>query len=184
MDDSDRLVHNLAQQTELYGAPLGESVREVTAVLGLSQAGVARVLGISAPMLSQLVSGQRIKLGNPQAVQRLQSLLRLAAEVDDGLAHDRIAPRLEEISTDETSTLSRSRTVAADVPGALSRLLRAVASGRELATAADLLAEHQHRELAEILRVYGTGRPHEAERHYAALARLLPGVGRGPGDSP
>jgi transcriptional regulator with XRE-family HTH domain len=173
MDEVSRQDQNLAQQAELYGAPLGDSIRLVTGTLGLSQAAVARVLGLSAPMLSQLASGQRIKIGNPQAVQRLQSLLGLAGEVGDGLPHDRIAPRLEEISQDATGTLSQGRTPGGDVPAAVSRLLRAVASGRELAVAAALLADHGHGELAELLLVYGTGHPHEAERHYQALAHLL-----------
>lgn len=69
---------NLRQQAELYGRPLGEIVREVTTALGTSQAHVAEVLGMSAPMLSQLSSGRRVKIGNPQAVSRLQALVELA----------------------------------------------------------------------------------------------------------
>lgn len=67
------------QQRALYGAPLGELVGQVRDRLGLTQTQVAEVLGLSAPMLSQLVSGHRVKIGNPAVVHRLQALLVLAA---------------------------------------------------------------------------------------------------------
>jgi predicted transcriptional regulator len=41
---------------------------------GVSQARLADVIGISAAMLSQLVSAQRIKLGDPVANTRLMIL--------------------------------------------------------------------------------------------------------------
>lgn len=168
MVDPIRQAANLAQQAELYGAALGDTVREVSAALDLSQAAVARALGLSAPMLSQLVSGQRIKIGNPQAVQRLQSLLALATEVREGLAHDQIAPRLEAIRMQAAGTLTQSRSPAPDVPTALSQLLRTIASGRELSSAANLLDEAGHGEIAALLRIYGTGPAQEAAEHYAA----------------
>jgi transcriptional regulator with XRE-family HTH domain len=173
MDAPEQQAQNLAQQAALYGAPLGDSIRHVAAGLGLSQAAVARAMGVSAPMLSQLVSGQRIKLGNPQALQRLQALVELTQEVADGLAHDQVGPRVTAISTADTPTLTRPRrSPPVDVPMEVSRLLRAVASGRDLAAAADRLAATQP-ELAEVLRVYGTGPPEEAAAHYRGLAHLL-----------
>jgi transcriptional regulator with XRE-family HTH domain len=74
----DQTAHNLQQQTELYGEPLGELVRRLTGPLGLTQGGVAQVIGMSAPMLSQLMSAQRVKIGNPAVVSRLQALDELA----------------------------------------------------------------------------------------------------------
>ncbi|MGI8524269.1 MAG: hypothetical protein ACR2K3_13325 [Nocardioides sp.] len=167
-------VNPAAQQAELYGATIGGSVRRISATLGLSQAAVARVLGISAPMLSQLVHAQRIKVGNPLALQRLQSLLALADEVDSGLAHDAVAPRLEAIAAEESTTLTRRRdpSAPAEASAAISGVLRAVAGGREIAEAAALLAA-THPEVAELLRVYGTGTPEEARRHYETVAHLL-----------
>lgn len=164
----------IEQQQALYGVSLGDAVRSIAASLKLSQAGVARVLGLSAPMLSQLVNGQRLKIGNPIAVQRLHALLGLVEEVRDGLPFAQVGRRLEEISTDSTGTLTQpqTRTVGADVPSSISSLLRAVASGRELSAAADLL-EQAHPDIAEVIRVYGTGRPDAAARHYASLAHLL-----------
>ena len=174
MQRPDRQRENLERQAELYGAPLGSSVGRVTERLDLSQAAVARVLGVSAPMLSQLVTGQRIKLGNPQAVQRLQALLGLVDEVDQGLPHDQVAPRLEQIGSSAGTTFTQQRPAGppADLAAGFSRLLRAVASGRELAAAADVL-EPDHPELAEVLRTYGTGHPDEAQRHLDQIAHLL-----------
>jgi len=171
----------LAHQTELYGAPLGDSVRQVTATLGISQAAVARTLGVSAPMLSQLVSGQRVKLGNPQAVQRLQALLGLVDEVRAGLAHHEVGGRLEAIRDQGPTTLTRTRSAApgdADgpvdvVPQLVSRLLRAVASGRELAGAAEVLDREGYAELATLLRAYGGDDPSAAARHYDGVRALL-----------
>ncbi len=168
--------HNLVQQRELYGAPLGDTVRSVTAALAISQAALARTIGISAPMLSQLASGERIKLANPQAVERLHSLLDLVRQVEAGLPHDQVVAQLSAIEQDRTSTLTRDRDQhpdrATDLPAQFSRLLRAVASGRELTAAADLL-RIEHPALAEVLRVYGTGTSRDADAHYATIAALV-----------
>src|SRR6476620_3425142 len=67
---------NRARQCELYGAPLGDRVRMLTARLGVSQARRARVLGISPAMLSQRVSGRRVKIGDPAVLARLRALDR------------------------------------------------------------------------------------------------------------
>lgn len=166
----------LAEQTRLYGASLRELVGRVLSTLDLNQAGVARVLGVSAPMLSQLLTGARIKFGNPQAVERLRMLLELCDRVEGGLAFESVAARLEEIRGDTGSSLIRRAAPGPDAPAAVSALLRAVASGRELVEAADLL-EPRHPELATLLRVYGTGTEPQARAHYAALGHLLDGRG-------
>jgi len=74
----DQTALNLQQQTELYGEPLGELVRRVAGPLGLTQGALAQVIGLSAPMLSQLMSAQRVKIGNPAVLSRLQALDELA----------------------------------------------------------------------------------------------------------
>lgn len=53
-------------QRNWYGEPLGALFRRLIDDLGLNQARLAGVLGLSAPMLSQLMSGQRAKIGNPR----------------------------------------------------------------------------------------------------------------------
>lgn len=168
-------VDPVAEQRRLYGAPVGESVRRVTGALGLSQAAVARTLGLSAPMLSQVVNGHRVKLGNPLAVQRLVSLLALADEVEAGLPFDELGPRVEAVAQEGSTTLTRRRdreSELGDLAAGVTGLLRAVASGRQLAGAADVLAT-DYPEIAEVLRTYGTGRPDEARAHLAAVEHLL-----------
>lgn len=159
----------LEQQTELYGAPLADTVRRVTGTLGLSQSRVAKVIGMSAPMLSQLVTGTRVKIGSPRSLARLQSLVRLCDEVDRGLAHEQLESRLEEISNQALDTLTRpaSRVPSARPAAPVQQLLRAVASGRELRAAAALLSD-QHPDLAELLLVYGTGDEAAADAHFRA----------------
>src|SRR4029079_1155631 len=71
-------------QRNWYGEPLGALFRKLIDDLGLNQARLAGVLGLSAPMLSQRMSGQRAKIGNPAVVQRVQLLQELAAQVADG----------------------------------------------------------------------------------------------------
>jgi hypothetical protein len=74
----DQTAHNIQQQIELYGEPLGEVVRRVAGPLNLTQSALAQVIGLSAPMLSQLMSAQRVKIGNPAVVSRLRAVSELA----------------------------------------------------------------------------------------------------------
>ena len=74
----DQTAHNIQQQIDLYGEPLGEVVRRVAGPLGLNQSALAQVIGLSAPMLSQLMSAQRVKIGNPAVVSRLRAVSQLA----------------------------------------------------------------------------------------------------------
>ncbi len=162
----------LVRQVQLYGAPVGDTVRRIASTLGLSQAAVARTIGVSPPMLSQLVSGQRVKFGNALAVQRLQSLLVVADEVEGGLAHEAVAARIAAIGQEDSTTLTRDRSLAPDLPTAFGGLLRAVASGRELLAAADQL-EATCPGIAEVLRVYGLGSTDEAATHFQKVAHLI-----------
>lgn len=67
---------NVAQQREWYGEPLGDRVRRLVVAYGVSQAHLADVLGLSRPMLSQLMSGRRGKIGNPAVLARMVMLER------------------------------------------------------------------------------------------------------------
>ena len=71
----------LAAQTDMYGEPLGQRVGRLLAAYGVSQARLAAVLGLSPPMLSQLMSGQRAKISNPAVFGRLVRLEELAGTV-------------------------------------------------------------------------------------------------------
>ncbi|MFF0344063.1 DNA-binding protein [Kribbella sp. NPDC004875] len=105
----DQTAHNLQQQIELYGETLGDVGRRVAPPLGLTQSALAQVIGLSAPMLSQLMSAQRVKIGNPAVVARLRAVSQLA-----DLA---IAGEIE--PADIPAELDRIRAVTGAVTGAI-----------------------------------------------------------------
>jgi transcriptional regulator with XRE-family HTH domain len=161
-----------------YGEPLGELFQRLIEGLGLNQARLAAVLGLSAPMLSQLKSGQRAKIGNPAVVQRLQALQDLAWEVADGRTGAAEAgARMEEIRESAGSSVLNPTTHSTGVEIAprqvvrgVQDLLRSLAGPADIERAARSLApDHPH--LAEFLRVYGAGPSAEALAHYEAHRR-------------
>lgn len=168
MADADR---NREAQIEAYGEPLGEVFRRLMGAFGLSQAGLARVLGISPPMLSQLISAQRVKIGNPAVLHRMQSLEELAGAATEGsMSEDQLAEALAEIqgSTGQWTRTEVGTGQVSDqaVVEGIRSLLRAVASGQELNAAASGL-DAEHPALAEVLRVYGMGSRGPALEHFA-----------------
>ncbi|MFD8010480.1 MULTISPECIES: DNA-binding protein [unclassified Streptomyces] len=163
-------------QRSWYGEPLGALFRRLIDDLGLNQARLAGVLGLSAPMLSQLMSGQRAKIGNPAVVQRVQALQELAVQVADGsVSAAEATDRMDEIKKSQGgSVLTGTSGQTANGSGAptvrrvvreIQSLLRSVAAAGDIIDAADSLAPH-HPELAEFLRVYGAGRTADAVAHY------------------
>lgn len=76
MEEANSVQRNLTLQREWYGEPLGDRVRRLVVAFRISQAQLAEVLGISAPMLSQVMSGRRAKIGNPSVLARLVMLER------------------------------------------------------------------------------------------------------------
>lgn len=158
----------IEQQRELYGEPIGDVVRRVADALRLSQSAVSRALGLSPAMLSQLMSGHRVKIGNPLVVARLQALIALADRAA-GLDEPELARSIEEIR-ESRSTLTTSQVVVSPAPDAaatLRDLVRTVASDDEIAEAARAL-ESVAPGLAELVRVYGAGSVEDARRHLAA----------------
>lgn len=73
---------NIQQQIKLYGQPLSERFGAVVSAYSITQRRLAEVLGLSAPMLSQLNSGRRIKIGNPAVYERLVMLEQRAGTSD------------------------------------------------------------------------------------------------------
>ncbi|TDC67863.1 XRE family transcriptional regulator [Actinomadura sp. GC306] len=174
----DTVARNRALQTEWYGEPLGDRVRPLLDRLGLSQSGLAGVLGLSAPMLSQLMSGQRAKISNPAVLHRLLAVEELVGGPGfDALTAAEIKDRLARIRAETAATTSNVRVAAEgrdDAPAGrgpaesarlVQTVLREVASASEIEAAAELLAD-RFPDLAEVLRVYGTGRASEAEAHF------------------
>jgi predicted transcriptional regulator len=163
-------------QRSWYGEPLGALFRRLIDDLGLNQARLANVLGLSAPMLSQLMSGQRAKIGNPAVVQRVQALQDLSGQVADGsVSAVEATGRMDEIKksqggsvlTTGQSTNSSGAPTVRRVVREIQSLLRSVAAAGDIIDAANALAPSQP-ELAEFLRVYGAGRTADAVAHYEA----------------
>lgn len=174
----DHAEANRAAQAQLYGEPLHTLIPRLRQELGLNQGEIADVIGISAAMLSQLVSGRRMKIGNPVASSRLQSLhavVQAAAagriqrsEIPAALAQIREqSTPFESTGIDRAGDPSATTVVPRRVVAAIQELLRSVASAPEILDAA-LTLEHDHPGLAEVLRVYGTARTDDAVRHYTA----------------
>lgn len=159
----DVVSRNRQQQADWYGEALGDTVQRLTAVLGLTQGQLASVVGLSAPMLSQLASGQRAKIANPSVLARFQALAELAAS--PGLQErraDEVAREVERVrSLDANAFTTGTRPVEA--AAGVGRVLREAASPAEIARAAALL-DAEHPGLARVLRVHGLGEVPGAEQ--------------------
>lgn len=168
--DEVAVERNRAQQAAWYGEPVGDTVRRLVAALGLTQGQLAAAVGLSAPMLSQLSSGQRAKIANPAVLARLQALAALAD--DPGLAdlsRAEVARRTQAVrELEPTGLLATTTTGTGGGAASVQALLRAVATAAEVQSAAALL-DDDHPALAEVLRVYGLGRTADARAHWAAV---------------
>lgn len=126
---------NIAQQIRLYGQPLAERFNAVMRSYGITQRRLAEVLGLSAPMLSQLISGRRIKIGNPAVYERLVML-----EDSAGAQDIEAVLRKVEASQPVLSTTQIRSGMSAETD-AVSALAKVVPSG-ELERALIMLGEH------------------------------------------
>lgn len=163
---------NCAAQHELYGEPLADVFHRLMSCFGYTQTTLAQTLGISAPMLSQLMSANRVKIGNPAVVLRLQALQDLAHRMGRGeLEQAQVDQALGTIRgitgawtrTESTGTVVEDKQIVAT----LRQLLRAVASGQELRSAVELLRA-EHPGLANVLESYGLGSVEAATEHLHA----------------
>lgn len=93
-----------AQQRELYGSTLSERFTAVMKAYGLTQRGLAQTLGLSAPMLSQLMSAQRIKIGNPAVFERLLMLESRTGDPDPTAVIDEVRASTPVLSTQSATT--------------------------------------------------------------------------------
>ena len=153
MEDPEIVQRNLALQREWYGEPLGDRVRRLVRAFNVSQANLADVLGISAPMLSQVMSGRRAKIGNPSVLARLIMLERKV------LTRDVAAGKPEAIQQALSDVRDSKPTVGRDVlpvdgtsdAATAVRALRNILASDDLAAAADIV-DDDFPELAELLR--------------------------------
>lgn len=164
-DAEDHASRNRAEQTRLYGAPLGEVVDSLTQRLSITRAALAALVGLSAPMLSQLASAHRLKIGNPAAVQRLQWLMELSEDVVQGRLTAQQA--METVSADTPGgVLTRSsQRLRREGAGEVQQVLRWAGTPEEHERAAVLL-EGEFPAVAEVLRVYGAGTSADAAAHF------------------
>jgi len=190
VDDQRAVARNVARQREWYGEPLGDRVRRLVVAFNVSQAQLAEVLGLSAPMLSQLMSGRRAKIGNPAVLARMVMLERrvLTPAVASG-DPTAIRAALEEVR-DSRPTVSRPTVSGSTVSGStvswstggesiggaettpvekdgdevLIPALRAVAGSADLAAAAGLLQDRFPVLAALLRRAAGPGQESDVER--------------------
>jgi transcriptional regulator with XRE-family HTH domain len=94
----DVVQRNRERQRRIYGEPLGDRLRRLLAALDVSQTVLAEALGVSSPMLSQLISGRRVKIGAPAALGRLTLLEQrvVAGGARDGPAVARLLAEVRE----------------------------------------------------------------------------------------
>jgi transcriptional regulator with XRE-family HTH domain len=157
VEDPKIVQRNLALQREWYGEPLGDRVRRLVRAFNVSQAALADALGISAPMLSQVMSGRRAKIGNPSVLARMIMLERkifipdVAAgkpeAIREALADVRESrPQVGRDVLKVDGSVEATNAIAA---------LRNILSAEDLRAAAELVDE-EYPELADLLRRAGT----------------------------
>lgn len=136
------VARNVALQREWYGEPLGDRVRRLVVAFNVSQAQLADVLGLSPPMLSQLMSGRRAKIGNPAVLARMVMLERRV--LTPGVASGdpaAIRAALDEVRDSRPTVSSDTLPVEEHGDEALVPGLRRLAGPADLAAAAGLLQE-------------------------------------------
>ena len=153
MADVGGAARNVALQREWYGEPLGDRVRRLVVAYDCSQAHLADVLGVSPPMLSQLVNGRRAKIGNPAVLARLLMLERRVLTPDVATGQPAALRRALSEVRDARPTVGRVLDAGPD-PGldeVVVPALRRVAGSAELSDAADVL-DRRFPALAGLLR--------------------------------
>ena len=159
MEDTKIVQRNLELQREWYGEPLGDRVRRLVVAFGITQTILAEVLGISAPMLSQVMSARRAKIGNPAVLARMIMLERKVLTPDVAAGKPEAMQQALDEVRDSRPSVTRDN-LPLDV-GRNDRVavaaLRRVADPGDLAEAAELL-NGKFPDLADLLR--RAGRPH------------------------
>jgi len=74
------------QQFELYGESVDVLAQKAHALMGLGIHDLADVIGLSVPMLSKLLTGERVRIGNPVAIARITRLREFTDQLIAGHA--------------------------------------------------------------------------------------------------
>jgi transcriptional regulator with XRE-family HTH domain len=156
VEDHKIVQRNIALQREWYGEPLGDRVRRLVVAFDVSQAFLAEVLGISAPMLSQVMSGRRAKIGNPVVLARMIMLERkiLVPEVAAG-NRDAMLAAMEDVR-DSRPTVGRDNIPVVNEDQKMLAYLRDLAEDEDLGEAAKRL-DDEFPAIADLLRRAGHG---------------------------
>lgn len=160
------------QQAEWFGQPLNELFSSVCTLAGFTQAELAKRLGISAPMVSLLVSGQREKPGNPQVQNRILALHRALQAYERGLLDlDQFRHQIDAAAPLDPSQQTGPATASADSMEHvlfLRSLIARIDEPTKLKAAVKLLGRN-HPELAEFVRVFGSGQTSEGVEYLRRL---------------
>lgn len=143
-------------QRELYGETWAARFGRLRAAYRLSQGALASAVGLSAPMTSQLVSGQRVKISNPAVLARivhLEERLEDAAVASGDVATlQRIVAEVGE-STPVLRTTSVSEVQNRD---SVVRWLRDHAAADDLAALAEAAQQRGASLVADVLQAAAT----------------------------
>jgi predicted transcriptional regulator len=109
VDPSAHQQYVNAQQIEIYGERWADRFGRLLRAYGISQARLAAVIGLSAPMISQLISGQRVKISNPAVYGRIVDLEeQLSTPAMRSADPDQRARVLADITASSPSLTTRS----------------------------------------------------------------------------
>ncbi|WP_200951169.1 MULTISPECIES: threonine dehydratase [unclassified Nocardioides] len=108
------------QQAELYGDPIDVLANKVQHLMGLGIPELAEVIGLSVPMLTKLLTAERVGIGNNVAMGRLTRLQEFTSQLISGEAsRDEIQLTLAQIKASTTPARpSRVTAVAKATPTA------------------------------------------------------------------
>lgn len=168
MTSVDGVERIRAEQTKLYGDTLQRLAARYCAALHLSQGRLAVLLGISAPMLSQLINGHRVKLANPASGERLRMLHEAVIDVELG----RLTPdeAMNQVTADRDGDVltSRTRSENRNPVRQIQEVFRLAASADDYAAVAAQIRD-RYPAVADLLIAYGVSRTDDAVRHFAKI---------------
>lgn len=108
---------HIDEQVALYGQPLSTRFGALLEAYGITQRRLAEVLGLSAPMLSQLMRAQRTKIGNPAVYERLLLLeARMAEGRVGGETLEEVAASEGQMTTSKLRRAQRADSALSEVP--------------------------------------------------------------------
>lgn len=112
------LAERRRQQVELYGDSVDVLAQKVQQVIGMSVPDLADVIGLSVPMLTKLLTGERVRIGNPIAIARLTRLREFVDQLISGEAHrDEIQLTIAQIRASTTPARPSKVTAVAKASG-------------------------------------------------------------------